>query len=533
MNAINEERLFKQLPYFFDNQAGVLVELAQNACRAGATSLDIKVEGDILTVSDNGHGTDNPEALFCLAASDWSEDVEANQMPAGWGLFFLISISESIIFRSRFGSITLDCRAYLNCKTYRENLLSLVDRSGQIPEGLFVEAMLKTGIGVRLGHGGSLAWFPVEITVNGSRIERRSPDLDFAGYPIKTTYMGNRVWVNPRNIHIRQSDCAVVELIDHTCLFWYGIPIQHLRYGNWIAMEAKEGMPLTPVLPYRTGIQVDAKAETFAEFVRNKLIDYVKTTVNNCQEENGKCWGHRTEVIHLMRLAQALFSQEELDALDVFYVEIEDQYYRTEADRTVEYRIVRKGQEGFASEQVRFSINNKEADNLYGLVLPEGTVTQVLSSPRPSWLRIEEKEKIITVIPCADKPPEGEYFNWQEARITCDGGVLPVLALVEGSYDGTVYYQGNPDCFGQIEEAVFAVAVHDAEGDRYETQEEDYRRAVEKDITAITGTYRLSALLGGMWDLDIDPGTIRTIRIENGTMHIAKDDGEVTIKIAA
>ena len=88
---INEEKLFKLLPYFFDRPSAVLLEIAQNAHRSGACRLAITLKGAILEVEDDGSGTDNPGALVCLAESDWPCEVMESQMPAGWGLFFLIS----------------------------------------------------------------------------------------------------------------------------------------------------------------------------------------------------------------------------------------------------------------------------------------------------------------------------------------------------------------------------------------------------------------------------------------------------------
>jgi hypothetical protein len=38
---INEEKLFKLLPYFFDRPSAVLMEIAQNAHRSGATNTNV------------------------------------------------------------------------------------------------------------------------------------------------------------------------------------------------------------------------------------------------------------------------------------------------------------------------------------------------------------------------------------------------------------------------------------------------------------------------------------------------------------
>ena len=53
---INEEKLFKLLPYFFDRPSAVLLEIAQNAHRSGACRLAITLKGAILEVEDDGPG---------------------------------------------------------------------------------------------------------------------------------------------------------------------------------------------------------------------------------------------------------------------------------------------------------------------------------------------------------------------------------------------------------------------------------------------------------------------------------------------
>ena len=73
--TINEERLFNLLPYFFDHPSSVLVEIAQNAVRSGATGLNITLKDGVLKTIDNGSGAVDPMSLFVLADSTWPEGV--------------------------------------------------------------------------------------------------------------------------------------------------------------------------------------------------------------------------------------------------------------------------------------------------------------------------------------------------------------------------------------------------------------------------------------------------------------------------
>ncbi len=81
---------------FRNDDAGVFVELLQNARRAGATLVDISIEqlpgdeeGSRITFHDNGRGIDDFQKLLALGDSDWSIDVREIEDPAGMGFFSL------------------------------------------------------------------------------------------------------------------------------------------------------------------------------------------------------------------------------------------------------------------------------------------------------------------------------------------------------------------------------------------------------------------------------------------------------------
>lgn len=81
---------------FRNDDAGVFVELLQNARRAGANLVDIHIadlSGDAVvstvTVRDNGRGIDDFQKLLTLGDSDWSADVCQAEDPAGMGFFSL------------------------------------------------------------------------------------------------------------------------------------------------------------------------------------------------------------------------------------------------------------------------------------------------------------------------------------------------------------------------------------------------------------------------------------------------------------
>ena len=78
------ERLFTGTP------AGRVIEVLQNARRAGATEVHIVNSDGQVTVSDNGRGIADFAALLDLGKSDWDESMENAEDPAGVGVFCLV-----------------------------------------------------------------------------------------------------------------------------------------------------------------------------------------------------------------------------------------------------------------------------------------------------------------------------------------------------------------------------------------------------------------------------------------------------------
>jgi hypothetical protein len=74
-----------------------LNELLQNARRAGATTVTIRLSDDrLLTVEDDGTGIAQPQTLLTLGESDWSEATKLQEAPAGMGVFSLANRSVTI-----------------------------------------------------------------------------------------------------------------------------------------------------------------------------------------------------------------------------------------------------------------------------------------------------------------------------------------------------------------------------------------------------------------------------------------------------
>src|SRR3546814_3151517 len=88
--------LVTKVTRLFNNTLGdILSELIQNARRAGASAVDLKVieadEAAFLAIVDDGAGIEDPSVILALGRSGWGDDIARREDPAGMGVFSLRS----------------------------------------------------------------------------------------------------------------------------------------------------------------------------------------------------------------------------------------------------------------------------------------------------------------------------------------------------------------------------------------------------------------------------------------------------------
>lgn len=87
--TINPALLSKANRLFTGTLSGRIIEILQNARRAGAHHVQITNDHGWVTVQDDGPGIGNFNKLLDLGGSGWEDDLEASEDPAGVGLFSL------------------------------------------------------------------------------------------------------------------------------------------------------------------------------------------------------------------------------------------------------------------------------------------------------------------------------------------------------------------------------------------------------------------------------------------------------------
>jgi hypothetical protein len=106
--TVNTRLLTKASRLFTGTLHGRVIEILQNARRAGATAVTITNHDGLVTVHDNGRGIDDFAKLLDLGGSGWDEALEASEDPAGVGIFCLAPRRVTIRSQGRMATIEGD-----------------------------------------------------------------------------------------------------------------------------------------------------------------------------------------------------------------------------------------------------------------------------------------------------------------------------------------------------------------------------------------------------------------------------------------
>ena len=105
---VNPRLLTKASRLFSGSLEGRIIEILQNARRAGASEVRISNKDNTVTVQDNGSGIADFQKLLDLGGSGWDEALELGEDPAGVGLFSLAPRQVTIVSRSHQVTIEKD-----------------------------------------------------------------------------------------------------------------------------------------------------------------------------------------------------------------------------------------------------------------------------------------------------------------------------------------------------------------------------------------------------------------------------------------
>jgi hypothetical protein len=238
-------------------------ELLQNARRAGASAIKLTLSSDFhLTIADDGSGIADPQALLTLGESNWSEETQQQENPAGMGIFSLAN--RDVMIRSH------DWQVHLTPAHFTGETIATVTPCEMI-SGTHVSFPLSEAELSPLRHRveQSAKFYPLPVWFNGEAM----PQQDFL-----QDAMYAEDWQGLR-IGLRQEHCWRDARIN-----FYGLTLNPVLpnlccNGNLISVrvDVLNCPQLKLVLPTRKEVVQDAFWITLLNAIRGVLYRYVAT----------------------------------------------------------------------------------------------------------------------------------------------------------------------------------------------------------------------------------------------------------------
>ena len=232
--CVNPRLLKKANRLFTGTLDGRIIEILQNARRAGATKVVIANEDDQITVRDNGRGIDDFAKLLDLGGSGWEDALEASEDPAGVGLFCLAP--RQVMIRSNGRKVIIESDGWTGTPT------NVCDdpqpRSGTILQ-FTDEAWTRDVVERHAVFSG------LEVIVDHQRCHRENFVSDDASHHSE---LGCRIEVQPRDKLSAWHQCVQRDR-------WYGPNVLVNFHGQVVSFDYR------PVSERDLCIQVDLSGE--------------------------------------------------------------------------------------------------------------------------------------------------------------------------------------------------------------------------------------------------------------------------------
>jgi len=496
MKMINEDRLFSLLKYFFERPSQVIYELCQNAMRSGAKRVDIAYDKDKnqLEVIDDGKGIKGPASLVILAEADWNEKIMRDQMPAGWGMFYLYAISDEVTIASKFGTLKIDCQKFLYNRSYREGIFYQLDVAEKLRKGTRIFAKLKPEVEINFPTL-ELGWFPMDIYVNGEKVGRKQvEDVFDPEYYWKCEYKGNTLLITR----------AYSRSVPH--IIWYGISIEPNIFPGALYIVTK-GNPVTPKLPYRDGLVEDDKLKELQKFIKNKWAEFALQEVNK-----NPAFSYCHDLM--------LYCPEVAEKADKWLIRIntanfDDFYWDFEEDEIVDRNSVVK------VDDIKITVDGNEIDS-ESVVFPRDSV-RLIASQHPSWVKAERNELHIDVkthqMDQIYYPTELDVYL-SDIK-TSDGRRIPMIL-----YEDTIYVSDLDEPFPTS----FLAYLHNPEDMSFDVFEYELLEVWKAVREKLRGKPSLQRVMAGVnpW-VDMTELKEVTINAEKRTMTIIRKNGQKII----
>ncbi len=217
---IDPQAITRVTRFFNAGLRQTLEELLQNARRSGATEVDIWVDGDLLTIADDGTGIDDPSSLLAFGASTWNDEAVQREDPAGMGVYALAPRPCAIASKAAEGD---GWRVALEPKHFRGDAPAVIEPCAMPERGTAVTLTLlggETEQTVKDVVEAAGRHHPLPIVFNGNPVEREdflrgsAATTEWEGVRIGVFADGTRATLNFHGIEIRLTDAPYVRTME-------------------------------------------------------------------------------------------------------------------------------------------------------------------------------------------------------------------------------------------------------------------------------------------------------------------------------
>ena len=241
-------------------------ELLQNSRRAGATLVEITLApeegGHKITITDNGSGLPEPDPLFKLAETGWSENIKTTETPAGMGLFSLCHLPQGFSARSKSWQVHLTPDSFTG-------KLAIPEEDAPYIEGMEISFFHPTTEPTLESIITTCAqYYPIPVTINGEKLVQESLHKD-AHY----TYSGANYSIGIKNSY---------DTVRPVLINFHGLTISTCKttllpedFGYRAQVDLENTQFLDLVLPARNAIVKNEKLRALQRQCRFAVYQYI------------------------------------------------------------------------------------------------------------------------------------------------------------------------------------------------------------------------------------------------------------------
>ena len=232
----------------WDSPFAAYKELIQNALRAGASTIRVTCQDNVLTVEDDGEGFDDLVSLLTIGESGWGTDVVE---PAGVGIYAAPAFADRVMIQSGTRALVLTAALFETGEVLEEEAGEAIQGTRVVVEGIKLKI---TNVERLRGYG------EVEFYINDELIPNPLDEADYIEIPYGRLYLKHHT--ETHNWYYSSSEKVV----------WEGYKLED-RYislpGLWVVDTQKVPGELRPQLPHRDRL------------IRNKVYDQVLSEIRD------------------------------------------------------------------------------------------------------------------------------------------------------------------------------------------------------------------------------------------------------------